>query len=93
MKTGWSEKQKHHQEVEEKHLYALGAVSFGLILHFRNDFASPLQVVVEVLRQLEGAYALIFKSSHYPNEIVACKRGSPMLLGVKVSRSWERSSA
>lgn len=45
-----------------------------------------MQVVVEVLRQLEGAYALIFKSSHYPNEIVACKRGSPMLLGVKVRK-------
>lgn len=41
------------------------------------------QVVLEVMRQLEGAYALIFKSRHYPNELVACKRGSPLLLGVK----------
>jgi glucosamine--fructose-6-phosphate aminotransferase (isomerizing) len=50
----------------------------------KGDEVIPFrQVVVEVLRQLEGAYALIFKSSHYPNEIVACKRGSPMLLGVK----------
>lgn len=43
------------------------------------------QVVLEVMRHLEGAYALIFKSRHYPNELVACKRGSPLLLGVKVS--------
>ncbi|MED6222704.1 Glutamine--fructose-6-phosphate aminotransferase [isomerizing] 2 [Stylosanthes scabra] len=43
------------------------------------------QVVLEVMRHLEGAYALIFKSSHYPNELIACKRGSPLLLGVKVS--------
>lgn len=42
------------------------------------------QVVLEVMRHLEGAYALIFKSKHYPNELVACKRGSPLLLGVKV---------
>ncbi len=42
------------------------------------------QVVMEVMRQIEGAYALIFKSSHYPNELVACKCGSPLLLGVKV---------
>ena len=43
------------------------------------------EVVFEVMRHLEGAYALIFKSWHYPNELVACKRGSPLLLGVKVS--------
>lgn len=43
------------------------------------------QVVLEVMRHLEGAYALIFKSRHYPNELIACKRGSPLLLGVKVS--------
>ncbi|KAM7267789.1 hypothetical protein ACFE04_009955 [Oxalis oulophora] len=41
------------------------------------------QVVFEVMRHLEGAYALIFKSRHYPNELIACKRGSPLLLGVK----------
>eukprot|EP00850_Spirogloea_muscicola_P000557 SM000002S05637 [mRNA] locus=s2:1328957:1332236:+ [translate_table: standard] len=41
------------------------------------------QVVLEVMRQLEGAYALIFKSPHYPHELIACKRGSPLLLGVK----------
>lgn len=43
------------------------------------------QVVTEVMRQLEGAYALLFKSPHYPNELVACKRGSTLILGVKVS--------
>ncbi|MCD9640305.1 Glutamine--fructose-6-phosphate aminotransferase [Datura stramonium] len=41
------------------------------------------QVVLEVIRHLEGAYALTFKSRHYPNELIACKRGSPLLLGVK----------
>ncbi|XVE76762.1 hypothetical protein DITRI_Ditri13aG0007000 [Diplodiscus trichospermus] len=41
------------------------------------------EVVLEVMRHLEGAYALIFKSRYYPNELVACKRGSPLLLGVK----------
>ncbi|KAK4263245.1 hypothetical protein QN277_028683 [Acacia crassicarpa] len=44
------------------------------------------QVVLEVMRHLDGAYALIFKSRHYPNELVACKRGSPLLLGVKESK-------
>ncbi|KAJ8426544.1 hypothetical protein Cgig2_002064 [Carnegiea gigantea] len=41
------------------------------------------EVVLEVMRHLNGAYALIFKSRHYPNELVTCKRGGPLLLGVK----------
>ena len=41
------------------------------------------QVVMEVMRRLEGAYALIFNSPHYPNKSVACKHGSPLLLGIK----------
>ena len=47
------------------------------------------QVVMEVMGQLEGAYALIFKSPHFPDELVACKRGSPLLLGVKVGGEGE----
>ncbi|XP_074561486.1 glutamine--fructose-6-phosphate aminotransferase [isomerizing] 1-like isoform X2 [Curcuma longa] len=35
------------------------------------------------MRQLEGAFALIFKSAHYPNELIACMRGSTLILGVK----------
>lgn len=38
---------------------------------------------MEVMTQLEGAYALLIKSSHYPGELVACKRGSPLILGIK----------
>ncbi|KAH7278868.1 hypothetical protein KP509_38G060600 [Ceratopteris richardii] len=41
------------------------------------------EIVMDVMRQPEAAYALICKSPYYPNELVACKRGSPLLLGVK----------
>lgn len=34
-----------------------------------------LQLVMEVLKKLEGAYAVLVKSTHYPGELVACKRG------------------
>jgi glucosamine--fructose-6-phosphate aminotransferase (isomerizing) len=44
-----------------------------------------MQLVAEVLSQLEGAYGLLFKSAYYPGELVACKRGSPLLLGIKES--------
>ncbi len=42
-----------------------------------------MQLIMEVMTQLEGAYALLIKSSHYPGELVACKRGSPLILGIK----------
>jgi glucosamine--fructose-6-phosphate aminotransferase (isomerizing) len=58
------------------------SVPFGVAGSHTVTFS---EVVLEVMRHLEGAYALIFKSLHYPNELIACKRGSPLLLGVKVS--------
>lgn len=38
---------------------------------------------MEVMKKLEGAYALLIKSRHYPGEMVAAKRGSPMIVGIK----------
>lgn len=38
---------------------------------------------MEVVKHLEGAYALLIKSTAYPGELVACKRGSPLILGIK----------
>ena len=40
---------------------------------------------MEVMGRLEGAFALLIKSTHYPGELVACKRGSPLLLGIRSS--------
>eukprot|EP00755_Sulcionema_specki_P006268 Sspe_Gene.34999::Locus_16985_Transcript_1_1_Confidence_1.000_Length_2434::g.34999::m.34999/K00820/glmS, GFPT; glucosamine--fructose-6-phosphate aminotransferase (isomerizing) len=39
------------------------------------------QLVMEVMDQLEGAFALVVKSSHYPDQVVCCKRGSPLIVG------------
>ncbi|KAK9156549.1 hypothetical protein Scep_003123 [Stephania cephalantha] len=56
---------------------------FYMLLCAGDQTVTFSQVIIEVMRHLEGAYALIFKSRHYPNELIACKRGSPLLLGVK----------
>ncbi|KAF6039028.1 GFPT1 [Bugula neritina] len=37
----------------------------------------------ETIQQLEGAFALVFKSTHYPGEVVATRRGGPLLVGVR----------
>lgn len=42
-----------------------------------------LQLVMEVMDVVEGAYALVVKSSHFPGELVACKKGSPLIVGVR----------
>uniref|UniRef100_UPI00398EBF6D glutamine--fructose-6-phosphate aminotransferase [isomerizing] 2-like n=1 Tax=Pristiophorus japonicus TaxID=55135 RepID=UPI00398EBF6D len=39
-------------------------------------------LVERVVQQLEGAFALVFKSSRFPGEAVAARRGSPLLIGV-----------
>jgi len=41
------------------------------------------ELVERTIQQLEGAFALAFKSSHYPGEIVVARRGSPLVIGVK----------
>ncbi|XP_043272646.1 glutamine--fructose-6-phosphate aminotransferase [isomerizing] 2-like isoform X2 [Venturia canescens] len=41
------------------------------------------ELVEQVVQQLEGAFALCFKSKHFPRECVATRRGSPLLVGIK----------
>lgn len=47
------------------------------------DFKKLIELV---LRELEGAYAVLVKSVHYPGELIAARKGSPLLIGVKSER-------
>jgi glucosamine--fructose-6-phosphate aminotransferase (isomerizing) len=44
------------------------------------------QLVKTVLKELEGSFAFVFKSTHFPNEAVTARRGSPLLIGVKTDK-------
>ncbi|KDQ58547.1 hypothetical protein JAAARDRAFT_34365 [Jaapia argillacea MUCL 33604] len=44
------------------------------------------ELVRTVLKELQGSFAFVFKSSHFPNEIVTARRGSPLLIGVKTEK-------
>uniref|UniRef100_A0A3P9M6X7 glutamine--fructose-6-phosphate transaminase (isomerizing) n=1 Tax=Oryzias latipes TaxID=8090 RepID=A0A3P9M6X7_ORYLA len=48
-----------------------------------NDKVTFSTLVERVIQQLEGAFALVFKSQHYPGDAVATRRGSPLLIGVR----------
>ncbi|XP_017797266.1 PREDICTED: glutamine--fructose-6-phosphate aminotransferase [isomerizing] 2-like isoform X2 [Habropoda laboriosa] len=41
------------------------------------------ELVEQVVQQLEGAFALCFKSKYFLGECVATRRGSPLLVGIK----------
>lgn len=41
------------------------------------------ELIEQVVQQLEGAFALCFKSKLFPGECVATRRGSPLLVGIK----------
>jgi len=43
-------------------------------------------LVKAVLKELEGSFAFVFRSRHYPNEVVTARRGSPLLIGVKTDK-------
>eukprot|EP00052_Salpingoeca_macrocollata_P004441 m.41318 g.41318 ORF g.41318 m.41318 type:complete len:696 (+) comp14217_c0_seq1:266-2353(+) len=52
--------------------------------HFDNEPKLNFRQLVErTVSELEGAFALVFKSRHFPEEAVAARRGSPLLIGVK----------
>jgi len=44
------------------------------------------ELVKTVLKELEGSFAFVFKSVHFPGEIVTARRGSPLLIGVKTDK-------
>ncbi|XP_048474722.1 glutamine--fructose-6-phosphate aminotransferase [isomerizing] 1 isoform X2 [Rhincodon typus] len=48
-----------------------------------SDDISFATLVERVIQQLEGAFALVLKSIHYPGEAVGTRRGGPLLIGVR----------
>ncbi|KAJ1973286.1 glutamine--fructose-6-phosphate transaminase (isomerizing), partial [Dimargaris cristalligena] len=45
-----------------------------------------VDLVKSVIKELEGAFAFIFKSTYFPNEIITTRRGSPLLIGLKTNK-------
>ncbi|KAI5096790.1 glucosamine--fructose-6-phosphate aminotransferase [isomerizing] 2 [Silurus meridionalis] len=48
-----------------------------------SDSVSFSTLVELVIKQLEGSFALVFKSVHFPGQAIVTRRGSPLLIGVR----------
>lgn len=42
-----------------------------------------------VVKELQGAFAILLKSNHYPHEVIAARKGSPLVIGVKTSKKMK----
>ncbi|XP_015786300.1 glutamine--fructose-6-phosphate aminotransferase [isomerizing] 2 isoform X2 [Tetranychus urticae] len=56
-------------------------------IHDNHPDLTFRELVEQVALQLEGAFALVFKSILYPGQCVATRRGSPLLVGIKTKSS------
>ncbi len=65
-----------------------------LINHLRETHPDDTfrQLVEKTIQQLEGAFACAFKSRAFPGELVATRRGSPLLVGIKTPHGLDADS-
>ena len=42
-----------------------------------------------VIKELQGAFGLLLKSVHYPHELIAARKGSPLVIGVKTQKKMK----
>ena len=61
-------------------------------LHDKHHDDSFRRLVENCIQQLEGAFACCFKSSIFPGQLVAARRGSPLLVGIKTERAFDSNS-
>ncbi len=51
------------------------------------------QAVLKALNQVVGAYAIVILSKDNPNELIAAKKGSPMVIGIGIDEFFVASDA
>lgn len=52
-------------------------------MYYDNGQREFLKIVRNVLKMIEGTYAILIKSNYFPNELIACKNKSPLIIGKK----------
>ncbi|KAG5517865.1 hypothetical protein PMAC_000319 [Pneumocystis sp. 'macacae'] len=78
------EKQGYIFETETDTECAVKLVKYVYDTNKNIDFATLAKIVIN---QFEGAFAFLIKSIHFPNEIIATRKGSSLLIGVKMEEN------
>ena len=55
-------------------------------LHPDIDFTTLAKAMI---KELEGAFGLLLKSVHYPHELIAARKGSPLVIGVRTAKKMK----
>ena len=42
-----------------------------------------------IIKELQGAFGLLMKSVHYPHEVIAARKGSPLVVGVRTMKKMK----
>jgi len=42
-----------------------------------------------VIKEIQGAFGLLLKSVHYPHEVIAARKGSPLVIGVRTAKKMK----
>ncbi|KAK2682803.1 hypothetical protein RAB80_000749 [Fusarium oxysporum f. sp. vasinfectum] len=61
-------------------------------IHDQHPSIGFTDLAKAVIQELEGAYGLLIKSVHYPHEVIAARKGSPLVIGVKTERRMKAAS-
>lgn len=48
-----------------------------------------LMLAKAVIKELQGAFGLLLKSVHYPHEVIAARKGSPLVVGVRTQKKMK----
>lgn len=50
-------------------------------MYYDQGVRNFLDIVTQAISHLEGTYAILVKSKHYPDDLVACRKESPLIIG------------
>lgn len=58
-------------------------------LYDRHPDIEFVTLAKSVIKELQGAFGLLLKSVHYPHEVIAARKGSPLVIGVRTQRKMK----
>jgi len=77
-------------QTDSEMLVALAQTIIERCAPIAND---PTAVVRDVLAKVEGTYGLVWSFASHPDMLIACRKGSPLCIGVGEGEHWVSSDA